>query len=60
MSVVELNAEAGVGQNLGDETLEFQEFFFWHVMFLLNAGPKAGPKAAGLAHGRAPARCCDA
>ena len=55
MSVVELNAETRVGQNLGDEALEFQEFFLWHVMFLSNAGPKA----SRLAHGRALASCCD-
>jgi hypothetical protein len=36
MSVVELNAVTGVGQYLGYETLEFQEFFLGHVMFLLN------------------------
>ena len=34
MSIVELNAIASIGQDLGDETLEFQEFFLRHVMFL--------------------------
>jgi len=36
MSVVELNAVTGVGQYLGHETLEFQEFFLRHIMFLLS------------------------
>jgi hypothetical protein len=49
MSVVELNAVTGVGQYLGHETLEFQEFFLRHVMFLLNDQPNA----ARVEHGRA-------
>ena len=36
MSVVELNAVTGVWQYLGYETLELQQFFLGHVMFLLN------------------------
>jgi hypothetical protein len=36
MSVVELNAVTSVWQYLGYETLEFQESFLRHVMFLLN------------------------
>jgi hypothetical protein len=49
MSVVELNAVTGVGQYLGHETLEFQEFFLRHVMFLLNYQPNF----ARIEHGRA-------
>src|SRR5262249_52382214 len=47
MSVVELNAVTSVRQNLGYETLEFQEVFLRHIMFLCNA--------VRVAHGRAPA-----
>src|SRR5262249_46847932 len=35
MSVVEPNAVTSVRQNLGYETLEFQQSFFRHIMFLL-------------------------
>src|SRR6516225_3398647 len=56
MSVVELNAVTGVRQYLGHETLEFQQFFLGHVMFLL----KERPNAARVEHDRAPAGRCDA
>ena len=49
MPVVELNAVTGVGQYLGHETLELQEFFLRHVMFLLNYQPNF----ARIEHGRA-------
>ncbi len=52
MSVVELNAITGVGQYLGYETLEFQEFFLWDVMFLLNDGPNAARVGPGQAESR--------
>jgi hypothetical protein len=39
MSVVELNAIAGVRQYLGYATLEFQQFFLGHLMVLLNVQP---------------------
>jgi hypothetical protein len=35
MAVVELNAVARVRQNLKNEALELQEFFFRHVTILL-------------------------
>jgi hypothetical protein len=35
MSIVELNAVTGVGQYLGDETFELQQFFLGHVMILV-------------------------
>src|SRR4029077_14659402 len=35
MSIIEFNAISGVRQNLGDEPLKFQQFFFRHVMILL-------------------------
>ena len=41
VSVIELNAIAGVGQYLSYETLEFQEFFFRQFMILLNDLPDA-------------------
>jgi hypothetical protein len=34
MPIVELNAISGVGQYLGYETFELQEFFLWHVKVL--------------------------
>ena len=49
MSIIELNAVSGVRQYLGDEALEFQEFFFRHVMILFNAQSDA----AGLEQRRA-------
>ena len=49
MSVVELNAVTGVWQYLGYETLELQQFFLGHVMFLLNDQRNA----ARVEHGRA-------
>jgi hypothetical protein len=36
MSIVELNAITGVGQYLGYETFELQQFFFGHTMFLVS------------------------
>ena len=36
MPVVELNAITGVGQYFGYETLEFQQIFLRHLIFLLN------------------------
>src|SRR5208282_2336972 len=41
MSVVELNAVARVGQYLGNQSLELQEFFLRHVMILLNGRSNA-------------------
>ena len=54
MSIVELNAVTGVGQYLGYETLELQQFFLGHVMFLVNDQPNA----ARVEHGRALAGLC--
>jgi hypothetical protein len=54
MSIVELNAVTGVGQYLGHETLEFQEFFLGHVRFLLNNQANV----ARVEHGRLPAGVC--
>jgi hypothetical protein len=54
MSVVEPNAVTGVGQYLGHETLEFQESFLRHVMFLLNYRHNF----ARVEHGRAPVGVC--
>src|SRR5262252_8628801 len=53
-SVVEPNAVTGVGQYLGHETLEFQESFLRHVMFLLNYRHNF----ARVEHGRAPVGVC--
>src|SRR6516225_6629485 len=47
MSVVELHAVTSVRQNLGYETLEFQQSFLGHIIFLSNA--------ACVEHGRGPA-----
>src|SRR5262249_21049736 len=54
MSVVELNAVTGVRQYLGYETLELQQFFLRHVMFLLNDQHNA----ARVEHDRPPAGLC--
>src|SRR5208282_4602774 len=63
MSVVELNAVARVGQDLGDQSLELQEFFFRHVTILLNGRSNAArgrrrraPPVPGDA-GKQPKRC---
>src|SRR5208282_4687993 len=63
MSVVELHAVARVGQNLGDQSLELQEFFFRHVTIPLNGRSNAArgrrrraPPVPGDA-GRQPKRC---
>jgi hypothetical protein len=49
MSVVELNAVTGVGQQLGYETLELQQFFLRHVTILV----ADQPNAVRVEHGRA-------
>jgi hypothetical protein len=54
MSIVEPNAVTGVGQYLGYETLELQQFFLGHAMFLVNDQRDA----ACVEHGRALAGLC--
>jgi hypothetical protein len=54
VSVIELNAITGIGQNFCYETLEFQKFFFCHVIFLLNGRPNV----AVVTGGRAPIELC--
>jgi len=54
MTIVELNAIAGIGQYLEDEALELQEFFLRHVMILPIGRPNAErlePPRASAAHG---------
>jgi len=55
MPVVEFNAVSRVRQYLCDEALEFQEFFFRHVMILLDSRSDA----ACFEHRRAASFCCD-
>jgi hypothetical protein len=47
VSVIELNAVTSVGQYLGYQTLELQQFFLGHVMFLVNDQPDACACRAG-------------
>jgi len=54
MPIVELNAVTGVRQYFGDETIEFQEFFLWHVMFLVNGEIDV----ERVDHGRGPTGLC--
>jgi hypothetical protein len=41
MAIIELHAIAGIGQYLGNETFEFQKFFFRQVTIPLNGLPDA-------------------
>src|SRR5580692_10139197 len=54
MAVVELNAETRIGQDFGDQALEFQKFFFRHVM-ILSTGRSNAPR---VVRDRAAARRC--
>jgi hypothetical protein len=54
MSIVELNTVSGVGQYLGYQTFELQQFFFGHVMFLV----QDRPNAVRAEHGRVSAFLC--
>src|ERR1700720_1175738 len=63
MSIIEFNAISGVRQNLGNEPLKFQQFFFRHVTILLNGRSDAAcfdqHRAAGFRSDaeRLPKRC---